>query len=120
MRYVMLIFNSPEDMDRWNLLTPDEQEADTEAHRVWFRKYGSIIVGGEELALPETGRIITRRSGQLSSTDGPYAEAREFLGGFVIFDAPDMATAEAAASEWRGVERWNARIDLRPLASERT
>jgi hypothetical protein len=120
MRYAMLIFNDPNIIAEWGKLTPAEQEADMEIHREWFRRYSALIKGGEELQGPEHARIIRKRGARVIATDGPFAEAREFLGGFVLLDAPDLAAAEAAAAEWRGVERWNARIDLRPLVSEET
>ena len=119
MRYVMLIHNVPEATAEWETLSKEEQAADIEAHRVWFGRYGAEgrIVGGEELAAPELGRIVRRRSGRIVTTDGPFAEARETLGGFVIVEAPDMAAVETMAAEWPGLERWNASIEIVPTGA---
>ena len=46
-------------------------------------------------------------------TDGPFAETRESLGGFVTLETSDMAAAEAIAAEWPGVVKWGA-LDRAP------
>jgi hypothetical protein len=111
----MLIFNTPEARAEWGALSAEEQEADTDRHRVWFRRHASSVTGGEELGGPEEGRVLRRKSGRVVVTDGPFAETRESLGGFVFLETPDMPAAEAVAAEWPGIERWNARIELRPI-----
>jgi hypothetical protein len=51
------------------------------------------LAGGEELAYPPRTRTIRRRG----MTDGPFAETKELLGGFIVLDVPDEATAVALA-----------------------
>jgi hypothetical protein len=115
MRTLMLIFNTPEARAEWQTLTADEQEADTQLHRDWFGRHRTSVTGGEELGSPEAGRILRRKSGRVIVTDGPFAETRESLGGFVILDTADMAAAEGIAAEWPGIDRWDARVELRPI-----
>ena len=60
-------------------------------------------MGGEELGWPRTSKTV-RRSGV---TDGPFVETKELLGGFIVIDVPDEATAlELAAGrpslDWPG------------------
>jgi hypothetical protein len=46
--------------------------------------------GGEALQGPETALTLSRKNGKLTTTDGPYAETKEQLGGILVFEARDM------------------------------
>jgi len=47
-------------------------------------------VGGEALQGPETALTLSRKNGKGSTTDGPYAETKEQLGGILVLEARDM------------------------------
>ena len=51
------------------------------------------------LAEPDQATLIRRRDGVRTVTDGPYAEAREHIGGFFVIEAPDYATALALVQD---------------------
>jgi len=55
-----------------------------------------VFVAGVGLGSPDNGTIVSVRDGKRQVQDGPYAESKEFLGGFVIIDVPDLD----AALEW--------------------
>jgi hypothetical protein len=102
MRYVMFTWVHPDDAMAWEGWSDAEKEADVNRHREWFGKHGGKIAGGEELDYPRV--VKTLRAGRQGEgvvvTDGPYVEAKEFLGGFVILEADSMEEAVAMASEW--------------------
>jgi hypothetical protein len=102
MRYVLFNWLSPDDLADWETWTPEQQRADAERHMAWFAKHRDHIVGGEELAEPRTVKTLRRgRQGEgIVVTDGPYVEAKEILGGFVILEAESMEQALEIASEW--------------------
>lgn len=52
-----------------------------------------IFVAGVGLGSPDNATIVSVREGKRQVQDGPYAESREFLGGFVIIDVPDLDVA---------------------------
>ena len=56
--------------------------------------------GGEALQGPETALTLYWKNGKVASTDGPYAETKEQLGGILVLEARDMnyCTAHDAAS----------------------
>jgi hypothetical protein len=56
------------------------------------------MVGGEKLAA-SGGRQIKVKDGKLVVSDGPYAEAKDVLGGYFVLEARDLAEAEAIARE---------------------
>ena len=72
------------------------------------------LVGGEKLA---AGRVrhIRLKDGKPLSSDGPYAEAKDVVGGYFTIEAKDLAEAEAIAKECPHL--WNAAnwIELRPV-----
>jgi hypothetical protein len=57
-----------------------------------IRKSGHHL-GGEALQPVQTATTVRVRNGKLSTTDGPFAETKEQLGGFYEIDVPDLDTA---------------------------
>ena len=51
------------------------------------------FIAGEALKPVATATTIRIRNGQLSVTDGPFAETKELLGGFYLIEAPDLTAA---------------------------
>ncbi|PTX96589.1 YciI family protein [Opitutus sp. ER46] len=52
-----------------------------------------IFVAGVGLGSPHNATVVSVRDGKRQVQDGPYAESKEFLGGFVVIDVPDLDTA---------------------------
>jgi hypothetical protein len=73
-----------------------------------------IFVAGAGLEPPQTATLVSVRDGKRQVQDGPYAETKEFLGGFAIIDVPDLD----AALEWaaRHPSAAHTFIEVRPLA----
>lgn len=80
--------------------------ADMRAAGVWVFSNG--------LLPPATATVVRPVDGELLVTDGPFAEAKEFLGGFTIVDVPDLD----AALEWgkRVAQATTLPIEVRPFA----
>lgn len=72
-----------------------------------------VFVAGAGLGSPNNATIVSVRDGKRLVQDGPYAESREFLGGFVVIDVPDLD----AAIEWaaRNPSAALGRIEVLPL-----
>ena len=51
------------------------------------------FIHAEALQSPASASLVKVRDGQMSVTDGPYAEAKEQMGGFILIDAADRAEA---------------------------
>ena len=102
MRYVMFTWVDSEDAAAWEQWSDEEKEAEVARHREWFGKHRDKIAGGEELDYPRTAKTLRpgRQGEGVVVTDGPFVEAKEFLGGFVILEAESMDQAVAIASEW--------------------
>jgi len=74
---------------------------------------GAWVFSGR-LHEPETATVVRVANGEILTTDGPFAEAREHLGGFYIINAEDLDAALALASKVTRVIR--APIEVRPFA----
>lgn len=89
-----------EDPATFASLSPDEMQAILTGYQAWSDKLAGagLLAGGEKLG-DEGGRRLTARDGTLVVSDGPYAEAKEVIGGFFIIEAEDYPAAEAIAAE---------------------
>ena len=96
---------SPEDMQHsWQQIGILEAE---------MKSSGAWLFAGR-LHEPETATVVRVANGEILTTDGPFAEAREHLGGFYIINAEDLDAALALASKVTRVI--GAPIEVRPFA----
>lgn len=90
MRFMALVYFEPGSMD--HLTAEDFRQLDdaTIAHDHKLRQSGHLIFASP-LAELETARSLRLQDGRLIATDGPYAEAKEVVGGFLLLEADSMA-----------------------------
>ena len=72
-------------------------------------------VGGESLQPPETALTLYWKNGKVATTDGPYAETKEQLGGFLVLEARDMNHAIQLMSQHPGL-KYGSLFEIRPVA----
>jgi hypothetical protein len=99
----MLMMNAPRGDGDWNVMSWPPQ--DLQAHIKFMKqlaidlKHSGELVTAEGLASPAQARIVrTGKPGAPEVTDGPFAEAKEFLAGFWIVDVETPAQAYAIAA----------------------
>lgn len=114
MKYVMLI-GGP--VDGWDEVDEEQAGAEMEQITAWMEKQGAagaIAFPGYQLDSPATARTISPGAdGSAIVTDGPYVEAKEALGGFVVLETETVDQAVEAASEWVRINpSWV--VELRP------
>jgi hypothetical protein len=73
------------------------------------------LLSAEPLQSARTAATVRVRSGKLTTTDGPFAETREHLGGFFLIEARDMNEAIQVASRWPSARLGS--IEVRPIES---
>lgn len=100
MRFVLFTYPDPDYASRWDAMTDEEHAASLDEHNAWFAKYGERIRGGADLAWPKVIRTIRRSAGQPLTTDGPFVETKEILGGLIIVEVDGWEEATAMAAEW--------------------
>jgi hypothetical protein len=78
-----------------------------------MKSAGAWVFGGR-LHDPDTATVVRVSNGEVLTTDGPFAESKEHLGGFYIIEAADLDAALNWASKVTRVV--NAPIEVRPFA----
>lgn len=109
MRYVMFVCGDP-----------DHRPADAAAAPAvedWFNYANerNQYVQGVRLEDVDQARTVRVRDGELLVTDGPYAEAKEWIAGFGILECATFEEAIELAR--RNPMAWEGRIELRPIHS---
>jgi hypothetical protein len=73
-----------------------------------------VFAGG--LLPPDTATVVRAQGGKVVTTDGPFAETKEQLGGFWVIKAPDLDAALEIAA--RGSEACGNPVEVRPFQDE--
>lgn len=89
MKYILLVHVPKETLDGSR---HPEAAAAGRAYGQALQEAG-IFVAGAGLGSPDHAALVSVRDGKRQVHDGPYAETKEFLGGFVILEVPDRETA---------------------------
>jgi hypothetical protein len=97
MRYACLIY---ENEKNWETMPPADSEAIMNEYFVFtddIRKNGKYVAG-EALQPTGTATTVRVRTGKVSTTDGPFVETKEQLGGFYLIEAKDLNDAIQVAA----------------------
>ena len=92
MRYLCLVYFEPGRLAALSRsddakLTNESIAYDEELER------GGAYITSQALKSVEEAITVRVRNGAMSTTDGPFAETKEVLGGFIMIDAPDLSAA---------------------------
>jgi hypothetical protein len=103
-KYMLLIYGNEE---TWSSFTEDDMTravTDTETWHDGLRRSGEFI-GAYGMADPVMTRLVQLRNGAPVVTDGPYLEAKEYLGSFTLVDCEglDRALEIAAQDPFAGI-----------------
>jgi hypothetical protein len=108
-KYALLIYSHEPD---WDSLSEDEKAA-------IYGEYFAVseadgVVGGQELQPAAMATTVRVRDGRTMTTDGPFVETKEMLGGFFIFEADNLDAALELASRIPAARRGGA-VEVRPV-----
>lgn len=112
MRYLCLIY---EDEKWWEKATEADMKqgmAEYNAFTENAKKNGNYI-SGQALQPTTTAKSVRVRNGKLSTTDGPYVETKEQLGGYYLINAKDLNDAVQVASRIPGAK--HGTVEVRPI-----
>jgi hypothetical protein len=106
MQYMLLLYTAPD-------AAPAPGSPEQAAEHARWGSYtqelidAGVMVGGDALHGADTATTVRVRDGETVSTDGPFAETKELLGGYYILDVADLDAATG----------WAARVPLAPYGS---
>ena len=115
MKYLGLAY---EEETKLNALSESEWDAlrkETLAYVDDLRRSGRLVATSA-LESARTAKTVRVRGGEPSVTDGPFAETKEQLGGFFLFEATSMDEAVEVASKWPSARIGT--IEVRPILEE--
>ena len=97
MKYLCLIYENEKE---WEKLPPAESEAIMNEYFAFTNdiQASGKLLGGEALQPTATATTVKVRNGKVSTTDGPFVETKEQLGGFYLIEANDLNEAIQVAS----------------------
>lgn len=112
MQYMLLIYNDPSREPAYGTPEYERMMAGYFAANEKMRAEG-VLRAGEALQGVETATALTRRNGKVETMDGPFAETREYLGGYYVIEAPDLDAALRYAALLPSADFGT--IEVRPL-----
>ena len=114
MQFALMIYHTPEEFDMRN----DYSHPHIGAWRAYHKALveAGVYVGADALELPETGTTVRVREGKRRVQDGPYADTKEQLAGFIILEVPSVDAALEWAARCPGASI--GAVEVRPLAKE--
>jgi hypothetical protein len=116
MKYMLLIHQGTTPLpgtEAWESLSQDEQNSVYAAYKALNETPG--VTPGQQLQPPETATTVRVQDGRTLTTDGPFVEIKEAVGGYLHFEADDLDAAIELASRIPAA-RMGGAIEVRPIA----
>lgn len=110
MRYALLIYT---DEKEYAQLSKDEWETLLTAYGAFGEEYKDKIGGSDALQPIDTATTVRVRNGKTLTSDGPFAETKEQLGGFYLVNCANLDEAVEIASRIPDAVRGS--IEVRPV-----
>jgi hypothetical protein len=111
-KYLCLIYD---DEKKWETMSKAEADAYMGEYFAFTNgiKASGHYIGGNALQPVQTATTVRSRNGKLSTTDGPFAETKEQLGGYYLIEARDLNDALQVAQKIPSVRTGS--IEVRPI-----
>ena len=112
MKYLCLIYGEEKSREQYSTDQGEAMSHEYFAFTEDIRKSGHML-GGEALQPTTTATTVRVRNGKVSTTDGPFAETKEQLGGYYLIEGKDLNDAIQVAARIPGARTGS--IEVRPI-----
>lgn len=112
MKFLLLIYNDARLLEPLPGPDTDAMMRECFEHADELQQQGTLLES-QQLEAPGTARTLRIRNGRPHVTDGPFAEAKEVLGGFNLIEARDIAEATRIAMQFPWARTGS--IEIRPV-----
>jgi hypothetical protein len=107
-QFMLLLYENP---TGWQKLSPEEMQKAIEKYVAWTKK--PFTVDSKRLA-GDRGKVMRSENGKPRTTDGPYSETKEVLGGIYLIQAASYDEAVALTADHPHLE-YGGTIEVRKL-----
>ena len=113
MKYALLIYASEQD---WATQSEEQSQAVYQEYMAFTKDIvdRGLMRGGEALQATATATTVRVRDGETLTTDGPFAETKEELGGYYLLEADDIDSALEVAARIPAA-RMGGAVEVRPV-----
>jgi hypothetical protein len=117
MKFMLLIHQgttpTPNDPAAWARLSPEEQKS-VYADYMAINETPGVTPADAQMQPPEMATTVRVQDGRTLTTDGPFVEMKEALGGYLFYEADDLDAAVALAARIPAA-RMGGAIEVRPM-----
>lgn len=114
-QYLLSVHGSDEEYAQWSEEEQQKAFAEVDKFNQKLQSEGVWVFAGGLLPIAQA-TTVDNTGDKPIVTDGPYAESKEYLGGFWVIEAPDLD----AALDWakQGSQACAGKVEVRPFAAE--
>jgi hypothetical protein len=115
MKYMLLIYQGTTPLPgtpEWDALSKEEQGSVYAGYQEVNQTPG--MTPGERMDGPETATTVRVQDGRALTTDGPFVELKEAVGGYCFLEADDLDAAIALAAKIPAAS-WGGAVEIRPI-----
>ena len=112
MKYLCMIYDDESSWGKMPKAEADAMMGEYGAFTEGIKKSGHYI-GGNALQPTQTATTVRLRQGKISTTDGPFAETKEQLGGYYLIEAKDLNDAIQVAAKIPAAK--SGSVEVRPI-----
>ena len=115
MKFLILIHSNAQSRAIWETLSDDQRTDLARGHLALTEELGASgeLVVSEGLPDPSLSKFVSVRDGRTLATDGPFAEAKEYLAGFYLIECEGMERAVEIAA--RAPDAATGAVEVRPV-----
>ena len=107
-QFLLLLYDDP---TKWQSISPEQMQTAMDKYRAWVTK--PFTKGAARLA-DDVGKVLRSKGGKTVTSDGPYSETKEVLGGYYLIEAADYDEAVRISQSHPHLE-YGGTVELRQL-----
>lgn len=112
-RYMLLIYGNEQE---WDSMTPEEERRLEDGHGAFVASAGSVVLDVNPLEPTNTATTLRGNSmGTPTTTDGPFLETKEALGGYYVVEAANLDEAIELARRLPELTWSHCSVEIRPI-----
>ena len=112
-KYLILIYG---DEREWAAMSAQEQQELADGHRAFVAAAGAAVLDSRELELASVATTLrTDPAGRPTTTDGPFLETKEAVGGYYLIEAGDLDEVMGLATLLYEASAGHSGVEIRPV-----